>query len=604
MSNAAVVYSLALVFVVMGTARAQTMIAVDPAVQFQAWQGWGTSLAWWANVVGTFPEPARTDYVTKAFDPVKGLGLNVVRCNIGGGENPQFLAPHPAFLTLRSAVPGFEPSPGQWNWGADTGQRSVLRRAIGLGADQLEAFSNSPPYWMTQSGSVTGNYGGTDNFLPGMVDVFADYLATVVRHYHDAWGITFRTLEPLNEPSGYWAFGNKQEGCHVGRLAQNTVIQRTAEAVLRQGLKTSVAASDEPTIGEADATFQSYAPQTLAGLTQINTHSYGGGDRTQLSTWAVSEGKDLWLSEDGDNDASGLRMSRTIAEDIRGLHPSAWVYWQFVDAAAGWGFLRNPLDSPANPIYTINKKFYVMGQYSRFIRPGSRFIAAADTHSVAAIDRKARTLTLVTTNSGDSPMRVRYDLSKFTRLGLFAEATQTSPTEDLAPLAPIRLENKGLTATLPPQSVTTFVIRKTWHAGKPGLNPRAFYRLFGVGSVWTVGIAAAADDARVAGEAPGQGRGEEWAVVGQGDGTCSIINRRSGLVLDGRGADLRQTRDTEEAGQRWAFESAPGGLFQIVNCGTKRPLTVSGIPAKLWRLVPLAPAQNERQTTANRIRLR
>ena len=61
---------------------------VDPSIQYQTLQGWGTSLAWWANVVGGFPEPVRSDYIRKVFDPVEGLGLNVVRYNIGGGENP------------------------------------------------------------------------------------------------------------------------------------------------------------------------------------------------------------------------------------------------------------------------------------------------------------------------------------------------------------------------------------------------------------------------------------------------------------------------------------------------------------------------------------
>src|SRR5436309_3561478 len=62
-------------------ARADTTAVVDPAIQYQPFQGWGTSLAWWAYVVGGFPERARTDYVDKAFDPVKGIGLNVVRYN-------------------------------------------------------------------------------------------------------------------------------------------------------------------------------------------------------------------------------------------------------------------------------------------------------------------------------------------------------------------------------------------------------------------------------------------------------------------------------------------------------------------------------------------
>ncbi len=38
-------------------ARADYTATVDPTVQYQTWEGWGSSLAWWAKVVGGFPEP-------------------------------------------------------------------------------------------------------------------------------------------------------------------------------------------------------------------------------------------------------------------------------------------------------------------------------------------------------------------------------------------------------------------------------------------------------------------------------------------------------------------------------------------------------------------
>ena len=242
----------------------------------------------------------------KAFDPVKGLGLNIVRYNIGGGENPQYLAPNKQFLQFRAVAPGYEPSPGVWDWTADENQRWVLREAIKRGANQLEAFSNSPPWWMTQSGSVTGGQGGKDNLKPESDAAFADYLATVAKHFHDAWGITFRDVEPLNEPSGGWAFGHWQEGCHVDRPHQNDLVKATEASLARQGIGyTSVTASDESLIRDAVQTSGVYDAAALKGLTKINTHSYGGGDRTQLSDFALSHGKDLWMSEDGDNDAFG-----------------------------------------------------------------------------------------------------------------------------------------------------------------------------------------------------------------------------------------------------------------------------------------------------------
>ena len=45
----------------------------------------------------------------------------------------------------------------KWDWEQDAGQRWVLLQARRRGACLFEAFSNSPPYWMTNSGRASGN---------------------------------------------------------------------------------------------------------------------------------------------------------------------------------------------------------------------------------------------------------------------------------------------------------------------------------------------------------------------------------------------------------------------------------------------------------------
>ena len=79
-----------------------------------------------------------------------GLGLTVVRYNVGGGDDPAAARK----LPFRAAVPGYEPAPGRWDWSADANQRWVLAAAMRRGADHVQAFSNGPPYWMTLSGTT------------------------------------------------------------------------------------------------------------------------------------------------------------------------------------------------------------------------------------------------------------------------------------------------------------------------------------------------------------------------------------------------------------------------------------------------------------------
>jgi hypothetical protein len=108
------------------------MTMVDPGQRYQVFDGWGTSLCWFANVVGRWPEPDRSEIIGKIFDPKIGLGLNVARYNIGGGENPEVHA-----MGHRERMDGYEPVLGTWDWSADAGQRWVLAAAMKLGVNHV-----------------------------------------------------------------------------------------------------------------------------------------------------------------------------------------------------------------------------------------------------------------------------------------------------------------------------------------------------------------------------------------------------------------------------------------------------------------------------------
>ena len=50
-------------------------------------QGFGTSFCWWPNRLGYSDDLAEKS-ATAFFDKNKGLGLTVIRYNIGGGDDP------------------------------------------------------------------------------------------------------------------------------------------------------------------------------------------------------------------------------------------------------------------------------------------------------------------------------------------------------------------------------------------------------------------------------------------------------------------------------------------------------------------------------------
>ena len=315
----------------------------------------------WAVGVGGWDNNTAFDTLMDLFfadpeAPGGGLGLTQVRYNIGGSDNA---AGDAHFLRAGGFVQTYEPSKGQWDWTADgesstlclcvswlvvlheelffaATQRRVLTAAQYRGVRFVQGFSNSPPYWMTVSGSVTGNKDGTkDNLKAGSFDDFAQHLATVTAHFHHDFNITFDSVTPLNEPvTGWWKYGNQQEGCHFDKSSQSRIVGLTGKALRSKGLPADLGVSgpEENRIQDSVSSVEAYRSTDLASLQLITTHTYNGasGSREALSRLASKEGKRLWASEYGDGDVSGLTLAARITTDLNKLNCSVWTLWQVV----------------------------------------------------------------------------------------------------------------------------------------------------------------------------------------------------------------------------------------------------------------------------------
>jgi len=431
--------------------------------------GWGTSLCWWGNVCGGYAN--RNAYASLAFTT---LGLNIVRYNIGGGENPGLVNS----MEYRARLPGFEPTNGVWNWNADASQRWLLRQAVSLGANHVVAFANSPPWWMTASGSVTGSTDGTsDNLQTGFETSFAQYLATVVSNLTVLDGIKFEVMTPMNEPTApWWVYGGTQEGCHLDASQQNRVVNDLRTTLTASGLTTGIDASEDNDEQSTLNSVGSYDPAGQANMTLLASHTYTANNPSGLQSLAASLGKPLWISEYGDGDATGLTMARRIHDDITQAGAQAWIYWQVVDNSGGWGFLYNPEDGSGNDTYTINKKFYVMWQFSHFIRPGFQIVSVNDANTLAAYDATNHTLVLVAQNDTTNGFNVAYSLAEFSSTGSQVQVWRTSSAESGAPLPALTISNQQFVAYLAPQSVTSLVISNV-----NATRPVAWYQLEGNG---------------------------------------------------------------------------------------------------------------------------
>ena len=462
---------------IIAPARADEPVVIDPSINNGKWEGWGISLAWWAKVFGDREDVADVLFTSGMVDfggeKLPGLGLTIARYNAGAcGWNEidgRKMVVSKTIAPFRQ-IEGFwldgknpDPNSASWNWSVDANQRAMLRMAKERGANRFELFSNAPLWWMCANANPSGRANNKEDNLPREnYQKFAIYLATIAAKAKSAWGITFTTVEPFNEPiSGWWTENCKQEGCYFSSASQAAFLPvLRAELNRRRLLDMPIAASDETSYADALKTWTSFTPQTKGLVSQVNVHGYQGanGPRAELYELAATrDRKRLWNSEYGDEFGDGLRMAQCINLDISRMHNSAWCYWQAFDGGnrGGWGLFGADLDRKT--ISHANPKYFALAQYSRHIRPGMTLLSSSDPNTAAAYNPTSRKLAWVTFNDG--PARtVTFDLSRFFALrGPVARwLTEPLATSRYVSLAPLILSGKSLTAELPAHSIQSF----------------------------------------------------------------------------------------------------------------------------------------------------
>ncbi len=499
------VKSLALACLAFGlatTAHATPQVGIDIAPDWrhpgQAFEGWGTALAWFANVTGRFSDPLRNELADKLYGD-GGLRLNIARYNIGGGNAPET----PAYLRRGADVPGFWRRPegatgndwwnpkdeADWDWSADAGQRwwlDAIKARVPASDRIFEAFSNSPPYFMTISGRVSGNEEGLDNNLrPGFEGAFADYLVRVTTELEHRHGIVFRTLSPVNEPNTpYWFAANTQEGAHWSPDAQSRVFIAVDAALKARGLTTRISGPDETNAQTFERDWAGLSDAAKATIDQINVHSYETLGKTGVRDVAAVSGKRLWMSEvdlsptnvreDYDDMRPAIALGEQIVSDINRLHPRAWVLWQAVENEASdpklssdWGLIKTDYSAGDTPPIHVTTKYWAYGNFTRFIRPGDRFAPSGDPDTVVAIGADGRHVVVVHVNSGLVTRKLDLRLPAGLKGRLSVQTVVTDADHHLA-TTPAHAFDRHDAVEAPPLSVTTVILTRANMDGRRG----------------------------------------------------------------------------------------------------------------------------------------
>lgn len=511
-------------------AKADVSIQIDPEnhsvfhdTDQDGWgefQGWGTSLCWWANRVG-YDETLTAQAAELFYNADTGLGMSIGRYNIGGGDD---LSTHDSHITRSdSVVPGYavditkisseDEAQGYdqydlecgyaWNydWDADANQLNVLQAAAAEAGEDFiaETFSNSPPAFMTNSGCTSGGENGAENLRTDCYMAFAKYLTDVTKHLVDM-GIPVESMEGMNEPDSNWTANSpKQEGCVIWPgAAQSSVVTAMRQQMTAQGLTdVRLTASDESATNQALNSYNLLSQEAKNAVDRIDTHTYTFSKPADLRVLAEQEKKTLWMSEmdgttTGGTNAGPMRaalgLGRNISSQVNSLLPAAWILWDAIDIhvdrenpfdkntleEVGYNTLDNNgfwglavADHNEKKVY-LTKKYYAYGQYSRYIRPGYTMLTVAGDH-VAAYDKKTETLVLVVDHTEAENQTYQFDLHRFGDIAEDADVDviRTSGTleegenwSDLSQQGIVVLDpvQKQMTADVLGNSLTTYVI--------------------------------------------------------------------------------------------------------------------------------------------------
>jgi len=193
------------------------------------------------------------------------------------------------------------------------------------------------------------------------------------------------------------------------------------------------------------------------------SHEYGCGTLPSQPSIAAA-GKEYWETEvdtgtgkgdsTGDGIASALPMATTIHNDLTKANLNAWHIWWLYNASGNGGCLYDT----TTKVWT--KRLWVLGNYARFVRPGYMRVSTSGTVPsgvlVSAYQNPADgTVVVVAINSNTAATPLSLHVSGVVPCSMTPWVT--SATDSLASKSAITVSNSRFSATLDPQSVTSFV---------------------------------------------------------------------------------------------------------------------------------------------------
>ncbi|HUZ08305.1 MAG TPA: hypothetical protein VMV89_12575, partial [Candidatus Paceibacterota bacterium] len=273
--------------------------------------------------------------------------------------------------------------------------------------------------------------------LPQYYGANAVFLAQCAQYTHLDW------VSPANEPDYGWQF-----------WTTNGFVQWTTEYGASVGV---------PLIEPESFQFAEPYSQTIADNPNIPNsimpiaggHSYGVS--ASVHSAELAAGKRVWMTEisfgTGQDEVSGeaVPIAQQIGQYMNAQF-NAYVWWWVYDSDTN----SNLVDDNGH----IHKNGYAIGQFAKWIRPGSTRVTAdfnpQPNVNVTAYNAYANGgVVIVAVNANNNPVSQPFIIHNGNATLL--EGFQTSTNNSMTDIGSFAVSGGSFTATLPAQSITTFV---------------------------------------------------------------------------------------------------------------------------------------------------
>lgn len=389
----------------------ENAVTVDVNVEYQTIDNFGASDCWSFQKIGDWHTTQKERIADLLFSVDKGIGLSAWRFNIGAGINRTTI--NHSWRTVET----FELDQGQYDWTRQEEERWFLHAAKERGVDQFIAFVNSPPARMTVNGYTNCTNGlGSTNLKSSHINQYAVYLVDILKHFRDEWGIDFDFISPVNEPQWEWNNGCNQEGNRASNQDIRGMVNALYQELHNQGVGTQISIVESgdlkswyQEVGSMRSEYgEKYGDYLAEFINDDNINTKIGSHFCGHSYWSdrinneviqdrqalfmkilpyLTSGWKYWMTEycvlmdpDG-NSGNGrdltiktaLDVVRIIHYDLTLLRASAWQWWTAVspeDYKDGLIY-TDYKNNPNSQSIIESKLLWALGNYSRFIRPGS-----------------------------------------------------------------------------------------------------------------------------------------------------------------------------------------------------------------------------------------